>query len=827
LEVSVKDNFVFFLGGHDLEMDTINDLLLTKGYIPNDKKLSWGCKASAYKEELCNLKPAQVPILIELEIDVDLPTKAIIIDHHNEKSGFNNMTSIEQIADLLGLILNRRQQLISANDKAHIDGMVELNATEMEIEEIRTSDRKSQGITDKDEEYGRISIKHFLTKLDDDTVIVNSFTERTSIITDLLYKYYRHIFIVTPNKELHYSGTGQIVEQLIKKYSLLKEREKNLNYWYGGNLPVKGYFGSNASLKKEEIKELCNIMEGKRIQSQHIFMFPFTIEQSKQTNPSMKEIHESLKGSRWKYEPFKISLVQMEQNEAKKDSKRTISYSPDEIWAYNEYNYFHEFVRETLFTQKNETDLFKDPEASPVSLYYERDCAPNDEMMIFLKSNQTFTLSIDHLSLRVFETGIGILSITLKNYCYSSFDDVLLINDFGRRIYPQFFGEQTDKMEPVDATKGAFLPEKILFTVDGRPLEECFLTERYLNTCHKFASYLEELLNPLIPKYDLIPVIDDRMFTICWYGNNELMKEFQRQNDFGYNYENSDDWYKYIFIDGKVPLAQHKIFKETLIKGTTYPRFTEWGTLFGITRYSFMCMTDGEDIPYNIIRNHMQKIYYQMAVLLLAQRASIIKFNNDIRNISMDIREPEKNTKNKHKTDANNIVGRIRKLNADVIGFTNRIWFDEISPQEQGIELYRLAQDNMNIPKQLDSLRSRVNELDDYIEVKNDNENTEIIKKLTSLGAIFFPLTLWAAIFAIDKFTNGILGNKLHLCGENTNLYLLWLSLPLVIFYVFGLLRKSKIDRKTIWNDLIFVGRNTFVNVLLTILLIFIIIILI
>ena len=86
--------------------------------------------------------------------------------------------------------------------------MLELHATESEIDEIRKLDRKYQGVTEEDEKLGKISISHFLNKLDDDTVLIYSLTEKTSAITDSIYRYYRHIFIITPSNEFVYSGTG-------------------------------------------------------------------------------------------------------------------------------------------------------------------------------------------------------------------------------------------------------------------------------------------------------------------------------------------------------------------------------------------------------------------------------------------------------------------------------------------------------------------------------------------------------------------------------------------------------------------------------------------
>ena len=102
-----------------------------------DNELSWGACLSSYEEKIEKLPVEEVPVFIELKRDCHYPEHAIFIDHHDEKAGEDEKTSIEQVADLLKIKLDRRQQLISANDKGHIRAMQKLCASPEEIEEIR------------------------------------------------------------------------------------------------------------------------------------------------------------------------------------------------------------------------------------------------------------------------------------------------------------------------------------------------------------------------------------------------------------------------------------------------------------------------------------------------------------------------------------------------------------------------------------------------------------------------------------------------------------------------------------------------------------------
>lgn len=107
-----EQKYVFFLGGLDLEILTIT--------------------------EIKNLTIYQVPIFIEIGLDTPLPKNAILIDHHS--SDENKKSSLEQVAELLHIELNRWQKLVAANDKGFIPVMESMCATKDEIERICEAD---------------------------------------------------------------------------------------------------------------------------------------------------------------------------------------------------------------------------------------------------------------------------------------------------------------------------------------------------------------------------------------------------------------------------------------------------------------------------------------------------------------------------------------------------------------------------------------------------------------------------------------------------------------------------------------------------------------
>ena len=765
----MKENYVFFLGGHDLEMDTIYDLLKNLGYTPHDKQLPWGCKASMYEKEIEDLEPEQIPVLIELILDIDLPPSKIIIDHHNDHH--KKDSSLEQVASLLKVQLTEEQFKYAINDKFYIHGLEKLKLEREEILRIRKKDRLAQKVTLQDECQSKMCIEKHLEIIDDDcAIIVNAPSQRTAI-KDILYESYEKmfyslskLFVISEDKSFTFYGQGEIVNMLRKKYSIKKEKDNSIEYYFGGDLPSMGYFGSNKSLTNEEIIELVK----RPVYSQHIFLFPFTIseevdkkEEIKNTFYNKVEQFNSMENSHWEKADFKIT----ETDSDKLDTITGIKYyNEDEIWKYNELAYFYNYINNELFGYNKSESNERNTYCYKITLKKDKINEIHYQIKEYFKT-KTYILTVDEISLRLFDTGVGILSLTLLNKHYPEFETILKFNDYCRRIYPQYLG----KMGTTD-TKGSFLPEKISVYLNAEKgsnpfAEDDFITEDYFNKINfgyaqkpdsnyfKCADYISKLLNPLKTE-EYRSIIDDRMYTLCWYGNHELISKLngkcsENDGDLYYEYEKSDDWYKYIYLDSGEPLVQSKKMKCDLIKKTTYPRFVEWNTIFGVTRYSFMCLTNRSDTAYNLIRNHMQKMYYQMAVFLLVQRAAILNYNCKIEEISRDIQnikeKPQKETMKR-------ILGRIETLQGDIIEFSNNYWHSEITPQEEGIELYNLARTSMNIDEELKIAKNKINDLHSYADILNQRRNGDEIEALTRIGIIYFPLTLIVAVGGLEGY---------------------------------------------------------------------------
>jgi len=120
------------------------------------------------------------------------------------------------------------------------------------------------------------------------------------------------------------------------------------------------------------------------------------------------DLKESLEKEKWKYQKFEV--------------KNSLDY--------NEVVYFHDFVKDSLFNTQDFNE-------GATSYYFEKKI-DNDIFELKIKDKEAYLLKLEGVNLRLFDTGVGILSFEVENYNYHQVEDILKINDYGRRVYPQF-----------------------------------------------------------------------------------------------------------------------------------------------------------------------------------------------------------------------------------------------------------------------------------------------------------------------------------------------------------------------------------------------------
>lgn len=246
----VKDR-VFLLGGMDLEMCTIRDILEEGGHDYIDKHLHWGnALLSEYKDEVMKYDSNTQIVGIELCEDISLPSNYLSIDHHNELSG--RVSSLEQVVNLLELKMNRFQMLVAANDKGYIDGMKDLGATEEDIRRIRQLDRQCQGVTELEEAEADKLVAN-VSGTDKWPVMIETRLNHFSPVSDRLYPVRE--YVIYNDHEMVYFGCERMKETKAEFAAELKERKA----YYGGSSSNQ-FFG--VTYNEKQMDEYKQKMEG-------------------------------------------------------------------------------------------------------------------------------------------------------------------------------------------------------------------------------------------------------------------------------------------------------------------------------------------------------------------------------------------------------------------------------------------------------------------------------------------------------------------------------------------------------------------------------------
>lgn len=477
--------------------------------------------------------------------------------------------------------------------------------------------------------------------------------------------------------------------------------------------------------------------------SYHIFMFPFQWQ--------IKEYKDKLFSEQINLDNIDYAIGSKWERFSVPDNEN------DADVLYNERNYFYKFVHDALYDNGKHSSLIR---------HYERNEPKHGEVTYVVDCGEkVYDLKVEAINLNLYSTGVGVLSFYLNNEKYPEPKDVLRINQAGRRVFPPFIASVT--------YRGLIAHSIEIKGLHGRETgyREDFKGYTNKTPSNLPAAFITDMIHEVAKNIDLKPVIDDRMFVQCWYKNDEWAKEFC-----GDNYEkflNSSKWYEFVFVDDLGGMScQNENMQKEIIKKATYERWQKWNSLYGISRYSMVYLTNNGCPKY--LLDYFETEYARMAELILVQKASVLRFSAEVTNLSnMDIKRE--------------FSEKVSSLYKEYIRFVNQIHFREVSAQDQGIELYKKLYETMNLGEQVDKLDEEIAELYNYVSLKEDHESSKTMSMLTWIATIAVPMTVMAGIFGMN---NNLLG-KGDAWINHSSVQLAFVIVLTMLVY-FGVIIKNK-----------------------------------
>lgn len=268
----MKNNRLWVTPSNDLEAKTIIEMLQREGEDFLVTGQTWGASWDKLEQEIKETiekskEEGKQVYGVELQGDSN---GAINVDHHiyGEDDRSNPKSSIEQVAEILGVELTLDEQFVSANDKGAIQAMLklgeELEVSEKDLAEIvaniRMRDRQMQGITIEQEAQAQEAIDKLgeITEKQALIVIMDLPHSKMATITDKLYGKYDNLLITSQDGEVDLFGKTEMIEKLSERFP---------GGWTGGQLDQgSGFWGievdkQNPKKMREiqsEIKDFIN-----------------------------------------------------------------------------------------------------------------------------------------------------------------------------------------------------------------------------------------------------------------------------------------------------------------------------------------------------------------------------------------------------------------------------------------------------------------------------------------------------------------------------------------------------------------------------------------
>jgi len=497
--------------------------------------------------------------------------------------------------------------------------------------------------------------------------------------------------------------------------------------------------------------------------SYHIFIFPFQWEHASQKDKPF--------GSRFDLGTIRLAKASSWLNISEPQSNQY------KLELYNEQNFFYEFVHSALYDDGTGQNS--------VLRHFERAETVQEHKVTYkigvvAGKKQVYELLVRSITLDLYATGTGLLTFYLINSKYSDFEDVTRINQFGRRVYPPFIDLKTG----IEGTKDAELADFISIeglSASGYKYFEDFNSFTYKDTW-KSGQFVRSLIQDLDPELEITPVVDDRMFTMCWFLNNELASKIKDPKAY-HSFVQSDQWHRYLFVDGSGSSCQNDAFRRKILQTHTYPRWQKYGTLYGITRYSFMAISEEGDWIEKVFVGYFRTHYTRMTGLSLIQRASVLKFSEEVTHLS---RLPDK--------DVKKLADNIGTFYQAYIRFVNQIYFREITAQDQGIELYNMLHDSLKIKEHVKDLDNEISELHNYASLNDEKSQSRNLGLLTVLGSLFLAPSFIVGFFGM---------NTLKFEDNNSIQKLITLLVLISAGLLFGIAHFHKRNNRKVTNLLI------------------------
>ena len=461
--------------------------------------------------------------------------------------------------------------------------------------------------------------------------------------------------------------------------------------------------------------------------SEHLFVFPFSWKYHRKNNDILFHQHTQIKGKSFErlghWTPHVSSIT------SDKD--------------YNEHVYFYKPIRMALYTFQGAPVIVRN---------YKYEGLDENSYFKLEKDETQYVLGIKQIDLKLYKTGIGLLSFRLTNHSYKSIEAIEAINSFGQCVYPPVL--------PIKRAREAGMPNRveiylnnenhIVETFEDRPYDESLTISVLIMsvlgkpfTCKADHTHSDEIL--------IEPILGNQMFCCCMYYEANLVKAL-------YEETRSLKEITCLMSINKRNNALEEIEKLSRQDENTYLKCKEH--LYGINRFMLLCITT-EQVH--------DKLYDQLVKLVLMQRATLLNLSYELARIST-----------LPKCELSSAISSIYEI---YIQFINQLYFKEVTEDSEGAYIYEQLSKAFKIEEELNQLNFEIDEVHEYATLVEQSASNVKVQLLTIIGAALVIPSFVTGFFGMNIF------QKEALRWWDNRVVVLWLNsyvvLPILVVVAF------------------------------------------
>ncbi len=188
-------------------------------------------------------------------------------------------------------------------------------------------------------------------------------------------------------------------------------------------------------------------------------------------------------------------------------------------------------------------------------------------------------------------------------------------------------------------------------------------------------------------------------------------------------------------------------FEQEWAKQRTYLRWAESGTFYGFAYHGGAMLAAPMDEPP--LWRHFGQMYFDQVLLLLYLRVTLFRFSTQLNNISSATMKCSDHARDNNRE----WLEHFQQLRRTFMHFTNLYQFPLISNQQQGIEMYSLAREVMDVDEFYREIKEEIHNANDYLTAQENHQLTDTTTKLTKVATIVLPIVLASSFLGMNMFS--------------------------------------------------------------------------